>query len=338
MDVELDADSESTLIESLRRMGLAGPQEAPLLTPLTGGVSSQIVRADTARGAVCIKRALAKLKVVADWTAPPERNAAEVAWMKLASTLVPGCVPEILGEDQTARAFAMAFLDPTDYRVWKDDLLEGIAHTGTARSVGATLAAIHGATAGNDELARAFATDASFFALRLEPYFMATAAANPDCAAALIRLGDETANTRRALVHGDVSPKNILVGSAGPIFLDAECAWYGDPAFDVAFCLTHLLLKCVWRPEATPRYLACFDALNDTYFAGASWESAADLEARAARLVPALMLARIDGKSPVEYLKTPEDRESVRRFAKPFVVDPPKTLDAIRNRWNKERV
>lgn len=88
----------------------------------------------------------------------------------------------------------------------------------------------------------------------------------------------------------------------------------------------------------TPLYLACFDALNDAYFAGSTWESAADLEARAARLVPALMLARIDGKSPVEYLKTPEDRESVRRFAKPFVVDPPKTLDAIRNRWNKERV
>ncbi|MFM0705067.1 phosphotransferase family protein [Paraburkholderia sediminicola] len=338
MDVELDADSASKLIESLRRMGLAGPREVPLLTPLTGGVSSQIVHADTARGAVCIKRALAKLKVAADWSAPPERNAAEVAWMKLASTLVPGCVPEIMGEDQTARAFAMAFLDPKAYRVWKDELLEGAAHTGTARSVGATLAAIHRATAGNDELARRFATDASFFALRLEPYFMATAAANPDCAAALIRLSDETANTRRALVHGDVSPKNILVGSAGPVFLDAECAWYGDPAFDVAFCLTHLLLKCVWRPEATPRYLACFDALNDAYFTGANWESAADLEARAARLVPALMLARIDGKSPVEYLKTPEDRESVRRFAKPFVVDPPKTLDAIRNRWNKERV
>jgi hypothetical protein len=190
---------------------------------------------------------------------------------------------------------------------------------------------------GKDELARTFANDASFFALRLEPYFLATAEANPDCAAELIRLSGDTAATKRALVHGDVSPKNILVGSAGPVLLDAECAWYGDPAFDVAFCLTHLLLKCLQRPEATARFLACFDALNDAYFAGVAWESPADVEARAARLLPALMLARVDGKSPVEYLNTPEDRARVRNFTKPFIVDPPKTLDAIRHRWNKER-
>jgi aminoglycoside phosphotransferase (APT) family kinase protein len=337
MDVELDADDALALLSSLRRMGLVGADEVPRLTPLTGGVSSQIVRADTARGTVCIKRALARLKVAAQWLAPLERNAAEVAWMKFASTLVPGFVPQIIAEDPTARAFAMAYLDPENYRVWKDDLLGGVAKTFTARELGARLAAIHQASAGKDELARTFANDASFFALRLEPYFLATAEANPDCAAELIRLSGDTAATKRALVHGDVSPKNILVGSAGPVLLDAECAWYGDPAFDVAFCLTHLLLKCLQRPEATARFLACFDALNDAYFAGVAWESPADVEARAARLLPALMLARVDGKSPVEYLNTPEDRARVRNFTKPFIVDPPKTLDAIRHRWNKER-
>src|SRR5471032_16706 len=227
----------------------------------------------------------------------------------------------------------MAFLEPSEYRVWKDDLLDGVANVEMARAIGATLAVIHRATANSEELARTFSTDANFFALRLEPYFLASAVANPDCADALKRLSDETAATRRALVHGDISPKNILVGPAGPVFLDAECAWYGDPAFDIAFCLTHLLLKCVRRPDASPRFLACFDALNDAYFAGATWEDPVTLEARAARLLPALMLARVDGKSPVEYLKTTEDREKVRRFAKRFVVEAPRSLDTIRHRW-----
>jgi Ser/Thr protein kinase RdoA (MazF antagonist) len=100
-------------------------------------------------------------------------------------------------------------------------------------------------------------------------------------------------------VHGDVSPKNILVGPRGPVFLDAECAWYGDPAFDLAFCLNHLLLKCIWVPKAAEGFLACFRALSGAYL---EKFSPGNLEERAARLLPALHLARVDGKSPVEYL------------------------------------
>ena len=100
-------------------------------------------------------------------------------------------------------------------------------------------------------------------------------------------------------MHGDVSPKNILVGPRGPVFLDAECAWYGDPAFDLAFCLNHLLLKCSVVPQAKAGFLRCFDALSDAYLDGDRFEG---VEARAASLLPALLLARVDGKSPVEYL------------------------------------
>lgn len=337
MAKELEPHERSALLASLRRMGLAGAGEEPRLTPLTGGVSSQIVRADTARGTVCIKQALAKLKVAAEWSAPLQRNAAEVAWLKLASTLVPGAVPEILAEDRETQTFAMTYLDPRDYCVWKNELREGRASVATARGVGRLLAAIHRGTAGNEEVARTFATDANFFALRLEPYFLAAAAANPHCAVELNTLSEVTAATRLALVHGDVSPKNILIGPNGPVVLDAECAWYGDPAFDIAFCLTHLLLKGVLRPEAAAGFLACFDALKEAYFAGVTWERVAEIDARAARLLPALLLARVDGKSPVEYLDTPQSRERVRRFAIPFVVAAPKTLDTIRHSWNKER-
>ena len=124
-----------------------------------------------------------------------------------------------------------------------------------------------------------------------------------------------------ALVHGDVSPKNILVAPQGPIFLDAECAWYGDPAFDLAFCLNHLVLKSFWVPN--PALRACFESLKDHYLAGVTWESS--IEERVATLLPGLLLARVDGKSPVEYLDE-TGREQVRRLARRMLVAEEKRL------------
>ena len=37
------------------------------------------------------------------------------------------------------------------------------------------------------------------------------------------------------LVHGDFSPKNILISNKKIIYLDAECCNYGDPVFDLVF-------------------------------------------------------------------------------------------------------
>jgi hypothetical protein len=117
------------------------------------------------------------------------------------------------------------------------------------------------------------------------------------------------------------------------VFLDAECAWYGDPAFDLAFCLNHLLLKGAWVPEAQERYLACFDALAGAYLAGADWEDARDLEARAATLLPGLLLARVDGKSPVEYLQGDAQQARVRQVARALLLAPVQRLAAVRNQW-----
>ncbi len=331
----LSVADQSELLVSLIRMRLLAPGEQTPLTPLTGGVSSLIVRAETPGGALCVKRALAQLKVAAVWEAPVERNRAEVAWMKVAGAIVPDAVPAILGEDPEACAFAMAWLEPADYPVWKSQLLAGTALPATARAVAHNLVAIHAATADNAELARQFANDDNFYALRLEPYFMATAKRHPECADALHQLVKVTADKRRVLVHGDISPKNILIGPKGPVFLDAECAWYGDPAFDLAFCLNHLLLKCVWRPESAPDYLACYDLLAATYLQGVNWEPLAELEARTTALLAGMLLARIDGKSPVEYITQEGDRERVRQFAVPLLLQPPDSLQALRQRWSQ---
>ena len=324
------------LLRALTRAHLLRDGERPRATPLTGGVSSDIWRVELSSGPVCLKRALAKLKVAADWRAPVSRNAYEVAWMETAGALVPTAVPRLRAHDAAAGWFVMDFLDPATHKLWKAELRDGHADPAFAAKVGAALVRIHAGTAARPEIAQRFPTDAIFHAIRLEPYLEATASAHPDLSAAILDLVRVTAATKRALVHGDVSPKNILVGPSGTVFLDAECAWYGDPAFDLAFCLNHLLLKCLWAPAATAGFLTCFDALASAYRAGVAWEAPAELERRTARLLPGLFLARVDGKSPVEYLTNERDKARVRRVACALLATPPETLAQIRAAWEAD--
>jgi len=317
-------------------MGLLQPGEVPAISLLTGGVSSDIVRVDTMVGPICVKRALPKLKVQADWKAPVERNRYEIEWMRVAAAIDPRAVPKVLGEDSSIGMFAMEFLDANRYPVWKNELRDGKISVDTAREVGNRIAAIHGRTAGNRDIAEKFPTDHIFFPIRLEPYLSATARIHADCAERLGSLVRVTGATKKALVHGDVSPKNILVGPGGPVFLDAECAWFGDPAFDLAFCLNHLLLKCLWRPKWQMRYLESFDALADSYLAGVTWEARTDIEGRAAHLLPGLFLGRVDGKSPVEYITTDAERDCVRRVARDLLIHPVDRLADVRTAWQHE--
>ncbi len=320
---------------ALCRMGLLAQGDYAAGEPLTGGVSSDIWRIDLPAGCVCIKRALPKLKVDAEWRAPVERNTFEVAWIRCAADISPDAVPEVVGEDRHGRAFAMTYLEPARYPVWKERLRDGVVSSGFAAQVGAVLGRIHAATADRADIAAQFPTDASFYDLRLEPYLVAAARKHPDRAAALESLVETTAHERRVLVHGDVSPKNILVGPKGPVFLDAECAWFGDPAFDLAFCLNHLLLKGLWVPSARSALWDAFDALRNAYFGAAAWEPVEALETRTARLLPGLMLARVDGKSPVEYLNAETQRDLVRTVTRRLLDRPVDRLSAVRDTWSR---
>jgi aminoglycoside phosphotransferase (APT) family kinase protein len=319
----------------LRRPGLVGAGEVRL-EPLTGGVSSDILKVEAEGRVFAVKRALAKLKVAADWRSPVERNGYELAWLQVAGAIVPEAVPEVLAHDPGSGLFAMTYLDPADHPVWKAQLRDGIVDPAFAAEIGRRIVRIHAATAGDAGIAARFATDHIFHPIRLEPYLEATARRHPALAERLMALSRETLATKRALVHGDVSPKNILAGPQGPVFLDAECAWYGDPAFDLAFCLNHLLLKCLWNPAAQERFLDAFGRMSEAYLAGVAWEPREAVEARAARLLPGLFLARVDGKSPVEYVTRDEDRERVRATALPLVAEPPQDLGAIRDAWARQ--
>jgi aminoglycoside phosphotransferase (APT) family kinase protein len=330
------AASEAAIVVSLERLGLLKPGDPVVMTPLAGGVSSDIWRVQLTTGPVCVKRALPRLKVRQVWEAPVERNRFEWLWLQTVSNFSPESVPRLIADSPPDQLFVMEYLDPIHHPVWKSELCASRIDTQFAAQVGRALARIHAFTANRADLAEQFSTDSFFHALRLEPYLEATARRHPDRADALLGLASITASTRRALVHGDISPKNILVGPRGPVFLDAECAWFGDPAFDLAFCLNHLLLKCLWIPASAPRYLESFAALASAYLDAVTWEDRQAIESRVAALLPGLLLARVDGKSPVEYLTEEVQREVVRRVARELLGSPVPMLSDVSNAWKTE--
>lgn len=335
MTISMQPQPDPRLPEFLHTHGLAPHNATMRWTPLTGGVSSDIWRVDIDEQSLCVKCALPKLKVARDWRAPTTRNAYEWAWINFAFEHAPKAVPRPLAHDANLGAFAMEFLDDASHPVWKAQLLAGMADAGIALQLAHLLGRLHAASARDQSVPEKFKTDEIFYSIRLEPYLIATAQAHPTLATQLHRIAEDTLHTHKALVHGDVSPKNILVGPASPVFLDAECAWFGDPAFDVAFCLNHFLLKCLPQRAHSADFLHCFDAFIQAYFTHVSWEDPTRLERRAALLLPGLFLARIDGKSPVEYVTREEDKELVRRTAYPLIVRPANRLGEIAEAWRK---
>jgi len=321
------------IVDFLVAQGLCADAAAVAGEPLTGGVSSDIWRIDLPAQTLCVKRALPRLKVAALWEAPVSRNAVEWDWLVFAARHVPHAVPRPVAADHRHGLFAMQFLEPAAHPVWKQQLMDGRVDIATAIQVATILGKLHAVSAGDAQLATRFDTTDNFNALRLDPYLEASACRHPELAPALRALARRTATTRLALVHGDVSPKNVLVGPNSPVLLDAECAWYGDPAFDVAFCLNHLLLKTLVRPDALDACLASFEAFASTYLACVTWEPPAATEARAASLLPGLLLARLDGKSPVEYLPCEADKAPARRAVWPLILAQPVRLADVAAHW-----
>lgn len=313
------------------------PGKTVTVEPLTGGVSSDIVRIRLDDGRqYCAKRALQKLKVATDWQAPLERNHYEVAWLRRANAIVPGAAPQVIGEDREHGVALLEYLPPEDYVLWKSELLAGRADPAVPVAVADALGSIHAASFLQVWPKAEFRTDVMFDALRLDPYLRYTAGRHPELSEQFLTVLKITAGTRVALVHGDVSPKNILVNrhDGHPVLLDAECAWCGDPAFDAAFCLNHLVLKSIHLPALGGTLINQAKGFATTWIAHFPIAHRVGLEQRVAALLPCLMLARVDGKSPVEYLDEGE-RQAVRDKAIPFIRNPASgivhLLDSLRS-------
>jgi aminoglycoside phosphotransferase (APT) family kinase protein len=324
---------DAALVAALRQAGLVR-SAAPRLQPFSGGVSSDIVRVDDGDRSFVVKRALAKLKVKDDWFADVGRNAVEQAYLRCVGAFLPCAVPRLLHAEPAAGWFAMEFLGE-GFANWKAQLLQGTVDPVNARRAGETLGTIHRETWGRADVAAQFSTWPNFHQLRAEPYLETSARRVPDLAAPLLAEVERMRGTALALVHGDYSPKNLMVSADRLVVVDAEVAWFGEPAFDTAFLLSHLHLKALLRARAPGPFLKLAAEFWNAYAAALGSRADADLEARTARLLLCLLLARVHGKSPVEYLPAAPARDYVTAFVRRHLPAPPPRLADLSGRWSE---
>lgn len=324
----LDIEDPAQAREYLRERGFFRGVEDPAVRVLGGGVSGKAVLVeDRAGGGVVLKQALPKLRVGVDWFSPPDRVHREAAGLRWLRRLEPpGSVPNFLFEDFDRHILAMSAV-PSPHANLKEEFMAGRISMKLAAQMGTLLARIHGLSAGRGpELAGGFG-DASYFeSLRLEPYYLFSARAVPAAEAFLHELAAATRTHREALVHGDFSPKNILVRDGRICLLDHEVIHWGDPAFDPGFALAHFLSKA----RHFPARREAFAAAAGVFFSAYREETpcGAEREARVVRHALGCLLARVAGRSQLEYL-TPAEKARQAAQVTALMPSPPAAVASL---------
>lgn len=303
-------------------------QSSLTITELGGGVSNHVLLVEAPEFRCVVKQALGKLRVAEDWFCTPERIYRECeAIRRLGPVLPDGTVPRVLFEDRENFLFAMTAAPP-EALPWKTLLLQGEVEQNTARATGRLLAAMIVETEKKTGWRQTFGDLSVFVELRLDPYYRTTASRHPDLKQSFSALLAECAGRRVSLVHGDFSPKNLLVTPSQTLLIDYEVVHFGDPSFDAAFLTNHLVLKAFHRPQWAARYRAAASAFWEELRAALpprfDW-----LEPASIRHLGALLLARIDGKSPAEYIQDPALKDRIRTAAREVILNPPSSIDAV---------
>ena len=318
----LDIEQPDQLLAYLRATNRIAPDETPQMRTLTGGVSNRTVLVKRRSGeAWVLKQALAKLRVQVDWFSDPARVHREALGLRWLEKLAPaGTIAPLVFEDEEHHLLAMAAV-PEPHENWKTMLLRGEVHNDQVDQFAKLLGTIWARSeAMADRLRLTFGDRRFFESLRLEPYYAYAASQVPEAAGFLRELIEDTRATRTSIVHGDYSPKNVLVRDDGAIvLLDHEVIHWGDPAFDVGFAVTHFLSKAhhVVAHRTPLKFAAihfCMELLGEGIF-----------DERPMRHTLACMLARVAGRSPLEYLNDAEPARQ-RRIVVEMMSDVPRNM------------
>lgn len=315
--------------EHLKARGLAHSGDSLVLTPLAGGVSNDVIAVSGPGLDVVVKRALSTLRVEEVWNADPKRLQIEGRALRLAGSLLPAVTPKVLDLDEN---FLVIERSPRDWQEWRTELMSGVVDIRVARELGHSLAIWQTRTAADATLVEPFMDRAPFHQLRVEPFHQTVLSRHADLAQPIQATIDEMLSRRTCLVHGDFTPKNVLVEA--PLrsacerrlwVLDWEVAHVGDQDFDPASLIAHLLIKAVHQSQASMDLLACARAFLKSWY---SHSEVPDDQSHLVRQIGCMLLARVDGKSPVGYLD-PSGQHKIRNIGRQLLVDPTLTIPQI---------
>lgn len=332
----LDIETQSSLTAYLRERGDLQPEhELEAFKVLSGGVSNKTVwvRFDDQREWV-IKQCLEKLRVQVDWFTSPERIHIEALALEYLPELTPeGTVPQLVFEDHPRYVIAMEAV-PQPHENWKQMLLAGRLELDHVRQFARILAGFHRGSAERLDFYQPLFGDRSFFeTLRLEAYYGFAAQQTPEARSFLTMLIDDTRQQRIALTHGDYSPKNILVRHDRLIWLDHEVLHIGDPAFDIGFSTTHLLSKAHHMPEMRSAFAEAAALYWNLYREQCGgFALSKDYEARSVRHTLGCLMARVAGRSLLEYLSDDERRRQ-KQVVIELMAAPPQTMNSLISRF-----
>lgn len=331
LDSTVDIEKPDDAIAWLHRRGLVGDAESPRITPLPGGVSSRTVLVEGHGGrSMVLKQSLPKLRVAVDWFSSPERIHREALAIRWFSRLAPpGSITELFFEDDREHIIAMEAV-PQPHANWKTMLLAGDLHCRHVRQFAELLAAVHRNSAARAAEIQPLFQDKTFFeTLRIEPYYRYTSPYAPQFFDSLIT---GTLATNASLVHGDFSPKNVLLHNDRMVLLDHEVAHFGDPAFDIGFAMAHFLSKAHHLPERRHDFLLAALGFWQSY---QTWTPYPAFESRSVRHSLACLLARVRGRSPLEYLG-PGERERQAEAVLAIMQNVPSQMAILIERFEKE--
>ena len=327
----LNIEQPAAFVAYLRQCQLIAPDEQPDVCPLAGGVSNRTMLVVRPGGEAWVaKQALAQLRVQAEWFCSPERIHREAAGLRWLNRLLPaGAIPDFVHEDHDQHLLIMEAV-PQPHWNWKQLLLAGDVQPAHVAQFGSLLGLIHSrAYHQREAVAEAFADTSYFASLRLEPYYRYTATQVPEAAAFYAQLIDSTCARRLTLVHGDYSPKNVLVHGEHLVLLDHEVIHFGDPAFDLGFAMTHLLSKAHHLPAYRSRFASAallYWAQYQAAVGDVPWQ--VGLEAQVIRHTLGCLLARVAGRSPLEYLAAGA-RARQQAVTLALMAAPPPTVAAL---------
>ena len=316
-----------TLGDYLAERGLTADPAALTIRELGGGVSNFVLLIEGPGIRWVAKQSLGKLRVKDDWRSSRDRVFREASAIQLLGRVLDGAVPQVVHVDRANFLYLMTAA-PEGSVMWKKSLLEGQVRVEVAEAAGQLLAAMIKASQSEPSFEEQFADRTVFDELRIDPYYRTTAARRPEASEALQQLIEDSWKIRTSLVHGDYSPKNILVCGDGIFMIDFEVVHWGDPAFDSAFLLNHLMLKAFHKPQYAQFYFQAARGFWQALVAGLTGVRMVDFEAMTVRHLGGLMLARMDGKSPVEYICDEAVKSRVRHTANRLLHERPVTFAA----------